>query len=197
MSLIAVLNAHLAYGDQPLLDGAQLTVHPGERIGLIGRNGTGKSSLLRVIAGLAQLDDGELQRRDGLRISFVEQEPQLQPAATLRESLLAHRTHADDPEHWRMESRLDEFLHRFELDGERTPDASSGGERKRAALALAFTLQPDLLLLDEPTNHLDIDGIERLEELLSKVPASIVITHDRAFLDRYMEIGRASCRERV
>jgi ABC transport system ATP-binding/permease protein len=184
MSLIAVLNAHLAYGDQPLLDGAQLTVHPGERLGLIGRNGTGKSSLLRVIAGLVQLDDGELQRRDGLRISFVEQEPQLQPAATLRESLLAHRPHADDREHWRMESRLDEFLHRFELDGERTPDASSGGERKRAALALAFTLQPDLLLLDEPTNHLDIDGIERLEELLSKVPASIVITHDRAFLDR-------------
>jgi ABC transport system ATP-binding/permease protein len=184
MSLVAVLDAHLAYGDQPLLDGAQLTVHPGERLGLIGRNGTGKSSLLRVIAGLAQLDDGELQRRDGLRISFVEQEPQLQPAATLRDSLLAHRTHADDREHWRMESRLDEFLHRFELDGARTPDGSSGGERKRAALALAFTLQPDLLLLDEPTNHLDIDGIERLEELLTKVPASIVITHDRAFLDR-------------
>src|SRR5687767_5764309 len=113
MSLIAVLDAHLAYGDKPLLDGAQLTVHPGERLGLIGRNGTGKSSLLRVIAGLVQLDDGELQRRDGLRISFVEQEPQLQPAATLRESLLAHRPHADDREHWRMESRLDEFLHRF------------------------------------------------------------------------------------
>lgn len=184
MSLITVLNAHLAYGDQPLLDGAQLTVHPGERVGLIGRNGTGKSSLLKVIAGLAHLDDGELQRRDGLRISFVEQEPELPPAATLRESLLTNRSHADDREHWRMESRLDEFLHRFELDGERTPDNSSGGERKRAALALAFTLQPDVLLLDEPTNHLDIDGIERLEELLLKVPASIVITHDRAFLDR-------------
>lgn len=184
MSLITVLNAHLAYGDQPLLDGAQLTVHPGERVGLIGRNGTGKSSLLRVIAGQVQLDDGELQRRDGLNVAFVEQEPVLAPAATLRESLLTNRSHADDREHWRMESRLDEFLHRFELDGERAPGASSGGERKRAALALAFTLQPDVLLLDEPTNHLDIAGIERLEELLLKVPASIVITHDRAFLDR-------------
>jgi ATP-binding cassette subfamily F protein uup len=184
MSLITVLNAHLAYGDQPLLDGAQLTVHPGERVGLIGRNGTGKSSLLRVIASQTPLDDGELQRRDSLQVVFVEQEPLLAPAATLRESLLTDRSHADDREHWRMESRLDEFLHRFELDGERAPDNSSGGERKRAALALAFTLQPDVLLLDEPTNHLDIAGIERLEELLLKAPASIVITHDRAFLDR-------------
>jgi ABC transport system ATP-binding/permease protein len=187
MSLITLLDAHLAFGDRPLLDGAQLVVRPGERLGLIGRNGTGKSTLLRVIAGLAQLDDGELQRRDGLRVAFVEQEPELPPAATLRESLLeraASHVHADDRERWRMESRLTEFLHRFELEDDRAPATSSGGERKRAALALALTLQPDLLLLDEPTNHLDIDGIERLEELLLKVPASIVITHDRAFLDR-------------
>jgi ATP-binding cassette subfamily F protein uup len=184
MSLITVLNAHLAYGDQPLLDGAQLTVQPGERVGLIGRNGTGKSSLLKIIAGLASLDDGEVQRRESLKISFVSQEPQLAPAETLRDSLLANLSHADDREHWRMESRLEEFLHRFALDGARTPASSSGGERKRAALALAFSMQPDLLLLDEPTNHLDIEGIERLEELLLKVSASIVITHDRAFLDR-------------
>jgi ABC transport system ATP-binding/permease protein len=184
MSLIAVLNAHLAYGDRPLLDGAQLTVHPGERIGLIGRNGTGKSSLLKAIAGLVALDDGEIQRRDGLKISYVEQEPQLRQAPTLREGLLADHAHSDERDHWRMESRLNEFLHRFALDAERATDKSSGGERKRAALALAFTLQPDLLLLDEPTNHLDIEGIERLEELLLKLTAGIVITHDRAFLDR-------------
>ena len=184
MPLITVLNAHLAYGDQPLLDGAQLTLQPGERVGLIGRNGTGKSSLLKVIAGLQTFDDGELQKSDRTRIGFVTQEPQLPPAETLRDSLLTGRAHADDREHWRMESRLDEFLHRFDLDGTRDPAKSSGGERKRAALALAFTLQPDLLLLDEPTNHLDIEGIERLEELLLKVSASIVITHDRAFLDR-------------
>src|SRR5690349_3661363 len=89
MSLITLLDSHLAYGDRPLLDGAQLTVRSGERMGLIGRNGTGKSTLLRVIAGLTQLDEGEVQRRDSLRITFVEQEPQLPPAATLRESLLA------------------------------------------------------------------------------------------------------------
>src|SRR5882724_2901787 len=192
MSLITLLDSHLAYGDRPLLDGAQLSVRTGERVGLIGRNGTGKSTLLRVIAGLTQLDDGEVQRRDGLRITFVEQEPELPPSPTLRESLLARAAlepeaahlHADEREQWRMEARLTEFMQRFDLDAEHAPATSSGGERKRAALALALTLQPDLLLLDEPTNHLDIQGIERLEDLLLKVPASIVITHDRAFLDR-------------
>ena len=192
MSLITLLDSHLAYGDRPLLDGAQLAVRAGERVGLIGRNGTGKSTLLRVIAGLAQLDDGEVQRRDGLRITFVEQEPVLPDTPTLRESLLeraalepdAAHLHADERERWRMEARLTEFMQRFDLDPERAPATSSGGERKRAALALALALQPDLLLLDEPTNHLDIEGIERLEELLLKLPACIVITHDRAFLDR-------------
>src|SRR6201996_7556459 len=192
MSLITLLDAHLAYGDRPLLDGAQLSVRSGERVGLIGRNGTGKSTLLRVIAGLNQLDEGEVQHRDGLRIVFVEQEPVLPASPTLRESLLeraalapdAAHLHADERERWRMEARLSEFMQRFDLDPERIPETSSGGERKRAALALALTLQPDMLLLDEPTNHLDIEGIERLEELLLKVPACIVITHDRAFLDR-------------
>jgi ATP-binding cassette subfamily F protein uup len=197
MALITLLDAHLAFGDRPLLDGAQFSVETGERLGLIGRNGTGKSSLLRIIAGLGHLDDGELQQQRTIRIAFVEQEPELPAAETLRESLFERaRTatgtngtvygelDADERERWRLESRLTEFLHRFELDESRSPATSSGGERKRAALALALTLQPDLLLLDEPTNHLDIEGIERLEELLLKVPAAIVITHDRAFLDR-------------
>ena len=197
MALITLLDGHLAFGDRPLLDGAQLAVESGERLGLIGRNGTGKSSLLRIIAGLGNLDDGELQIQRTCRIAFVEQEPELPPAETLRDSLLERATGAkgtsgnlfadllaDERERWRMESRLTEFLHRFDLDESRSPATSSGGERKRAALALALTLQPDLLLLDEPTNHLDIEGIERLEELLLKVPAAIVITHDRAFLDR-------------
>jgi ATP-binding cassette subfamily F protein uup len=194
MSLVTVLDAHLAFGDRPLLDGARFSMLAGERVGLIGRNGTGKSTLLKVISGSIQLDDGELQRRDGLRLAFVEQEPLLPAAATIGESLLLlaeersglarANVSSDDRERWLLMSRLNEYLHRFDLDAERTPETTSGGERKRAALALALTLEPELLLLDEPTNHLDIDGIARLEELLVKVPASIVITHDRAFLDR-------------
>src|SRR6185312_2667005 len=193
MSLIALLDAHIAFGERPLLDGAQLTVQAGERLGLIGRNGTGKSTLLGVLAGVTPLDDGELQRRERLRLGLVEQEPQLPPAETLQGSLLLRArassawsdgVPADEREHWRLESRLEEFLHRLGVTGAASPANCSGGERKRAALALALALQPDLLLLDEPTNHLDIEAIERLEQLLLKVPAAIVVTHDRAFLDR-------------
>jgi ABC transport system ATP-binding/permease protein len=187
MPLITLRNAELAYGLHPLLDRANLSVDSGERVGLIGRNGTGKSSLLQAIAGTLALDDGELARQDGLRIVSVEQEPELPPAATLRESLIARgrieQLH-DERERWRAEARLTEFLHRLGIDAQRSPQTASGGERKRAALALALALQPDLLLLDEPTNHLDIDGITALEELLLKGLTSIVITHDRAFLDR-------------
>src|SRR5262249_55057386 len=147
MSLITLIDSHLAYGDRPLLDGAQLTVREGERVGLIGRNGTGKSTLLRVIAGLTRLDEGEVQRRDSLSIAFVEQEPELPDAPTLRESLLQRGSdklhHADERERWRTEARLAEFMQRFNLDPERVPATSSGGERKRAALALALTVQPD------------------------------------------------------
>jgi len=187
MTLFTLQDAELAFGLHPLLDRANLAVQEGERIGLIGRNGTGKSSLLAAIAGLIALDDGELKRRDGLTVARVEQEPELPPASSLRESL-ALRGHLeaihDERERWRAEARLVEFLHRFDLDEAQAPASASGGERKRAALALAFTLQPDLLLLDEPTNHLDLDGIELVEDLLLKGPASIVVTHDRAFLDR-------------
>ena len=160
----------------------------GERIGLSGGNGSGKSSLLAVIAGRARLDGGELRRRDGLRVALVEQEPELPPAASLRESLVARgalESIRDERERWRAEARLTEHLHRFGIDGELAPGEASGGEKKRAALALAFALEPDLVLLDEPTNHLDIDGIALLEQALAKGPAAIVVSHDRWFLDRF------------
>ncbi|HTO50777.1 MAG TPA: ATP-binding cassette domain-containing protein, partial [Burkholderiales bacterium] len=134
MTLATLVAAQLAYGDLPLLDRAALTVLEGDRIGLIGRNGSGKSSLLRVLAGVAGLDDGELKTRDGLAVALVEQEPELPPASTLRESL-ALRGHLeeihDDRDRWRAEARLIEFLHRFGLDGAMDPSTLSGGERKR------------------------------------------------------------------
>ncbi len=187
MSLLTVTDACLAFGLHPLLDGAALSIEAGERIGLIGRNGTGKSSLLAVIDGSAPLDEGEVRRRDGLRLVRVEQEPELAPAATLQDALCARgaiEAIADERERWRVLARLTEYLHRFGMEPGGPARGLSGGERKRAALALAFALDPELLLLDEPTNHLDIDGIMLLEDLLLKGPALIVITHDRAFLDR-------------
>jgi ATP-binding cassette subfamily F protein uup len=187
MSLVTLRDAELAFGLHPLLDRASLAVADGERIGLIGRNGTGKSSLLAVIAGERELDDGECRRRDGSSVVLVEQEPALPAASTLRESLaLRGRLEriADERARWRAEAQLVAFLHRFGLDEATAPESCSGGERKRAALALAFAREPDLLLLDEPTNHLDIDAIGELEELVRKLPAAVVVTHDRAFLDR-------------
>jgi len=185
--LLTLLDASLAYGLHPLLDGASLGVESGERIGLLGRNGTGKSTLLRAIAGEIALDEGEVRRSDGLRIAFVEQEPALPDAPTVRQSLALRgrlESIADERERWRTEARLDEFMHRLALDGSLAPAAASGGETKRAALALALALEPQLLLLDEPTNHLDLDGIRTLEELLLRGPTTIFVTHDRAFLRR-------------
>jgi ATP-binding cassette subfamily F protein uup len=166
MPLLTLQNAELAYGDFPLLDRASFALEERERIGLIGRNGTGKSSLLAVLAGTRTLDDGELKKTDGLRIVFVPQEPAF-PANT---PAAAHK--------------LEEFFHRLGIDPQLDPANASGGERKRAALAAAFAQEPDVLLLDEPTNHLDIDGIVALENLLVRQPAAIFVTHDRAFLDR-------------
>lgn len=204
-TFLTLQNAELAFGDQPLLDHADLTVADGERIGVIGRNGTGKSSLLKVVAGLDKLDDGTRTVMDGLVIAYVEQEPFLPPAQNILESLIERGKFndvADEQEKWKKIARLEEYLHRFGLKSDQALQGTSGGEKKRAALALAFAIQSDLLLLDEPTNHLDIDGILILEELIKNEyrnsKSLMVITHDRAFLDsvstRIVELDRGILR---
>ncbi len=137
----------------------------------------------------------------GCASSLVEQEPVLPGAATLRESLTIRGglgKIADERDRHAAETRLIEFLHRFSVNEDAAPAQASGGERKRAALALAFALEPELLLLDEPTNHLDVEGIETLEELLRKNVTCVVITHDRRFLDgvatRIAELDRGLLR---
>ena len=187
MALLTIRDAELAFGLHPLLDRADFAIDANERVGLIGRNGTGKSSLLLAIAGRQPLDDGVVERQERVRVVLVEQEPLLPPASTLRESAALRGGIAqlhDERERWRAEARLVEYLHRFGLDEAAAPQSASGGERKRAALALALAQEPDLLLLDEPTNHLDVDGITLLEGHVQRVRAAIVVTHDRVFLDR-------------
>ncbi len=201
--LLSLLGSELAFGNAPLLDGAELTITTGERIGLIGRNGTGKSTLLKVLAGTVDLDEGRVVRRDALATAVVEQEPVLPVASTLRESLalradLERIGEEDERRRWQLVAAIERAIDTLGLDPESNPQALSGGQAKRAALALAFASEPDLLMLDEPTNHLDIAGIEQLEQLIRQGPTLVVITHDRRFLDnvatRIVELDRGLLR---
>lgn len=203
-TLITLKNASLAFGDYPLLDNTDFSVQEGERIGLIGRNGTGKSSMLQVLARKSALDDGEIQVKDGLRVVFLEQEPVFPPAPTIRESLIAQSGFdpSDDKLYWKQIAKLDAYLQRLNVRADADPGTASGGERKKAAIALVLAQEPDLLLLDEPTNHLDITTIALLEDLIRETfkntRALVVITHDREFLDavstRIVELDRGILR---
>ena len=203
-TLITLKNASLAFGDYPLLDNTDFSVQEGERIGLIGRNGTGKSSMLQVLARKSALDDGEIQVKDGLRVVLLEQEPVFPPAPTIRESLIAQPGFdpSDDKLYWKQIAKLDAYLQRLNVRADADPETASGGERKKAAIALVLAQEPDLLLLDEPTNHLDITTIALLEDLIRETfkntRALVVITHDREFLDavstRIVELDRGILR---
>ena len=183
-ALITLQDIDLAFGHHALLDHASLSIGDNERIGLIGRNGAGKSSLLKLLDGRQLPDDGAIISVDGLRVATVEQEPELEGDTVLHALMsCAERGVAREP--WEIETASLQWADRLGIDAQ-TPVASlSGGMRKRVALAGALIQQPTLLLLDEPTNHLDLDGITWLEGLLLNWRGSVVlITHDRAFLDR-------------
>ena len=191
-TIVSLTQAQLAYGHHPLLDHADLAIQAGERIGLIGRNGAGKSSLLRILDGRSQLDDGEIRRVSGLRVATVEQEPELPEGLTVLEALCGDML---DTEDWGRPARAGALIDSLGLNAEAPIAGLSGGTRKRVALARALVAEPDLLLLDEPTNHLDFDGIAWLEGLLLAARiAVVIITHDRRFLDvvttRIIELDR-------
>lgn len=206
MALITLLDASLAYGHVALLDHADFALETSERIGLIGRNGTGKSSFLKILAGMEHADDGNMHVQQGVRIAYVAQEPLLDAEDSIFESvqrglapvmkliddysncigdLDTLQSQIESLDGWGWEQRVDETLHRLHLDPTAKIGTLSGGNRKRVALAQALVTRPDVLLLDEPTNHLDLDSIAWLEQLLIDFKGSVVaITHDRAFLDR-------------
>jgi len=191
-TLVTLTDAQLAYGHHPLLDHAELTIQAGERIGLIGRNGAGKSSLLKIIDGRIQPDDGEVMRVGGLRVATVEQEPELDDNLTVHEALCGDIHSSED---WQRPARANALIEQLGLQADAQIAGLSGGSRKRVALARAVADEPDLLLLDEPTNHLDFDGITWLENLLLTARCGVVlITHDRRFLDavatRIVELDR-------
>ncbi|MFN3956944.1 MAG: ABC-F family ATP-binding cassette domain-containing protein [Tepidimonas ignava] len=223
MAWLQMRDAALAYGHRPLLDGTEFVLGAGERVGLVGRNGAGKSSLLRVLAGLERLDAGTLQRRQGLRLAYVPQEPDFGEATTVFEAVAeglgavrqwlqryeaaapgedldALHGAIDAADGWLWPQRVQETLARLHLEPQARLDALSGGVRKRVALARAWVQRPDVLLLDEPTNHLDIDAIDWLAQHLKTYRGSVVVvSHDRHFLDqvvtRIVELDRGRLRD--
>jgi len=185
MSLIVLSDSCLAFGHVDLLSHADFSLAEGERVGLIGRNGTGKSSLLKILAGTQKADSGMLQLRQGLRIAAVAQEPLLNSNSTIFDQVAIGLTEAvtlrkefEQLDHGRDAERFDAISARLDALGGWT------WEQRVVALAQALVAMPDVLLLDEPTNHLDIDSILWLEALLLAFRGAVVfVTHDRAFLN--------------
>ena len=207
--LLSAKDLKLAYGNQVLLNGVSLTVAPGEKVGLVGRNGCGKTSLFKILAGESEADSGDISRRRGLRVGYLPQEFELDGTKSVLENIEAgaadlveaiRRYEAGDghdnelsdllelihhADGWNLQTRI-----RAEAGSLAAPPLDalvgplSGGEKRRVALCRALASQPDLLLLDEPTNHLDSETIRWLEDFLREFPGALIfVTHDRYFLE--------------
>jgi len=210
MPLIQLKNICLSFGDQPLLDGVNLSIGDKERIALVGRNGTGKSTLLKLLEKNISADDGEMIFQDGLVVKKLRQEIPNDLLGDVK-SVLAkgsascgeiltefYRLSAgkkeipqdlhnqlNERDAWTIDQRVKTLLSKFNLSGEQQFVDLSGGLKRRVLLAQSLLDEPNLLLLDEPTNHLDIPTIEWMEQLLQSLKiAMLIVSHDRAFINR-------------
>lgn len=218
MSLINIIDAHLNYGADKLLEGANLAIEDHERICLVGRNGTGKSTLLQVIEGKRELDEGRVIIKSGLKIGRLEQDPPQYKSGTAYTmavsavpvvgQALAEYVQCDDIKRqvelsefiekhdgWKHDAVVRRILNKIGLQAEMPLVELSGGWRRKAALAAVLASDPELLLLDEPTNHLDIETITWFEEILKSFEGTVIfVSHDRSFADdcatRIVELDR-------
>jgi ATP-binding cassette subfamily F protein uup len=209
-TLLTALDLGVRYNEHVILDGASLTIREGEHVGLVGRNGSGKSTFLKILAGKQASDRGEITCRRGMIISYLSQEFTLDSAKSVYENIREGAKHVDDLiaefeslpaeskrheelEHriaaldgWNLDNRLETAMSHLGVpDGDGRIDNLSGGEKRRVAMCRAIVSRPDFLMLDEPTNHLDPESIEWVAEFLEGFPGTfLVVTHDRYFLDR-------------
>ena len=209
-TLLTATDIGVRYGDRTILDGATLAIEEGDRVGLVGRNGCGKTTFLRILAGLQAPDRGDVTRRRDLVVSYLPQDFCLDPAKSVAENIREGAAHVlgliaefealpaaskrhEELEHriatlggWTVDQRLATAMSHLNCPaGDRRIDTLSGGEKRRVAMCRALVAQPDLLILDEPTNHLDPESIEWVAEFLAEFGGTfLVATHDRYFLDR-------------
>ncbi|MDR2462546.1 MAG: ATP-binding cassette domain-containing protein [Verrucomicrobiales bacterium] len=185
MALLQLKNVSLRYGSAPLLEGVDFQLADGERVCLLGRNGAGKTSLLRVIAGEEVSNSGEIIRVNGKIITRLTQEIPVGVSGTAREVIASGLPAERHEEEWETARRVESLMMAMRLPADADFAALSGGLKRRVLLARALAARPDALLLDEPTNHLDIDSILWLENyLLAQQTALLFTTHDRAFLKK-------------
>lgn len=208
-ALLSANELRLTYGYQNLLDGVTFAVGEGEKVGMVGRNGCGKTSLLKILSGVQAADSGDIALRRSLRVGYLPQEFELDPALSVQENIaagaadiveamrryesgdgseseLADLLHLiDHADGWNLDSRIKATATALGAPPLDAPTAPlSGGEKRRVALCRALACQPDLLLLDEPTNHLDAESIRWLEDYLRSFSGAVIfVTHDRYFLD--------------
>jgi ATP-binding cassette subfamily F protein uup len=209
-SILTATDVSVHYGNQVVLDNASLGISEGDRIGLVGRNGCGKTTFLRILAGLQSPDEGSIVRRRDLVVGYLSQDFTLDAAVNVRENIRAgarqtldliaefeslpaqSKRHAELEERilqldgWTLDHRIETAMARLNCpEGSRRIETLSGGEKRRVGVCRAIISRPDLLMLDEPTNHLDPEAIEWVAEFLENFGgAFLVVTHDRWFLDR-------------
>ena len=200
MALISFQEVRIGFGGHPLLDNVSFQVERGERVGLLGRNGMGKSTLLKMLNGDVEPHDGVIARQQNVRAAYLPQEvPQDLHGriADIIASGLIDTDFADDEHHWKRDNQVQKTISLMELDGDARFETLSAGMKRRVILARGLVCNPDLLLLDEPTNHLDIQAIDWLEDFLKRWGGTLVfVTHDRVFLQklttRIIELDRGS-----
>ncbi|MBM3848121.1 MAG: ATP-binding cassette domain-containing protein [Verrucomicrobia bacterium] len=213
LSLIAALDLRVRYNERVILDGATLAIRERARTGLVGRNGSGKSTFIKILAGLLQPDSGEIAARRGMVVGYISQDFTLDPERTAAQNIRDGAGHIDQLiqefeslphdskrheeleqriqalDGWNVDQRLNTAMSKLGIDQpDRLAGTLSGGEKRRVAMCRAIVSRPDLLILDEPTNHLDPEAIEWVTEFLKEFPgAVVVVTHDRYFLDEVAE----------